>query len=73
MVCQHYRRRFHLNRFSTVVLVAALVALTLSGAAHSDDELVHYRIIDGTIPEPLTDAPGDPEQRAPYRPRSRQR
>lgn len=62
MVCQHYRRRLHLNRCSTVVLAAALVAFALSGAAHGDDELVPYRVIDGTIPAPLTAQPGDPER-----------
>ena len=44
------------------LLAALLVALALSGAAHSDDELVPYRIIDGTIPAPLTAQPGDPER-----------
>ena len=62
MVCQHYRRRFYLNRFSTVALAAVLVALALSDAAHSDDTLVPYRISDGTIPAPLTAQPGDPER-----------
>ena len=52
-------------RLSTVglsLLAAVLVALALSGTAHGDDELVRYRIIDGTIPEPLTAQPGDPER-----------
>jgi sulfur-oxidizing protein SoxX len=43
-----------------VVLAAALVALTLSGAARSDNEFVPYRLSDGTITEPLTAHPGDP-------------
>lgn len=42
------------------LLVAMLVALSLRGVAHGDDQLVRYRIIDGTIPEPLTTQPGDP-------------
>jgi sulfur-oxidizing protein SoxX len=62
MVCQHYRRRLYLNRFSLVVLAAALVVVALSGAAQGDDELVHYRIVDGTLPAPLTAQPGDPER-----------
>ena len=65
MVYQHYRRRLYLSRLSAValsLLAAVLVALALSGAAHSDDELVHYRIVDRTIPEPLTAQPGDPDR-----------
>ena len=34
--------------------------LSLHGVAYGDDQLVHYRIVDGTIPEPLTTQPGDP-------------
>jgi len=44
------------------LLAAVLVALALSGTAYGDDELVHYHIIDGTIPESLTAQPGDPER-----------
>ena len=44
------------------LLAAVLVAVTLSAAAPSDDQLVLYRIVDGAIPEPLTDQPGDPER-----------
>lgn len=65
MVCQHYRRCLYLSRLSTVgmsLVAALLVALILRGAAHSDDELVRYRIIDGTIPEPLTALAGDPDR-----------
>ena len=65
MVCQYYRRRLYLSRLSTVglsLLAAGLVALALSGVVHGDDELVRYRIIDGTIPEPLTAQPGDPDR-----------
>jgi L-cysteine S-thiosulfotransferase len=42
------------------LLATLLIVLTLSSAAH--DELVSYRMVDGTIPEPLTAQPGDPEQ-----------
>jgi len=44
------------------LLAALLVVLALSGSAHGDDALEHYRIVDGAIPEPLTAQPGDPEQ-----------
>ena len=40
--------------------VAVLVAFSLQGVAYGDDQLVHYRIVDSTIPEPLTAQPGDP-------------
>jgi L-cysteine S-thiosulfotransferase len=65
MVCQHYRRRLYLSRLFAVVLsllAAGLVALTLSGAAYSDDGLGRYHISNGTIPEPLTAQPGDPDR-----------
>ena len=65
MVCQYYRRRLYLSRLTAVspsLLAAVLIALTLSGTAHSDDELVPYRISEGTILEPLTAHPGDPER-----------
>ena len=42
------------------LLVAVLVAVALSTIAHSDNQLVSYRRVDGAIPEPLTDQPGDP-------------
>jgi sulfur-oxidizing protein SoxX len=51
--------------FSAVWLslpVAVLVVLSLPGIAHGDDQLVRYRIVDGTIPEPLTAQPGDAVQ-----------
>jgi sulfur-oxidizing protein SoxX len=53
---------YRLSAAGISLLAALLVALTLSGAAHGDDELVRYHIIDGTIPEPLTAQPGDPER-----------
>jgi sulfur-oxidizing protein SoxX len=65
MVCQHYRRRLYLSRLFAValsLLAAVLVALTLSGAAYSDDGLGRYHISNGTIPEPLTAQPGDPDR-----------
>jgi len=43
-----------------MLLAAVLVAVALSSIAHSDNQLVPYRLVDGTIPEPLTDQPGDP-------------
>ena len=42
------------------LLAAVLVAVTLSSIAHSNDQLVSYRLVDGAIPEPLTNQPGDP-------------
>ena len=65
MVCQHYRRRLYLSRLSAVrlsLLAAVLAALALSGVTYGNDDLVHYRIVDGTISEPLTAQPGDPER-----------
>src|SRR5215217_2002795 len=44
------------------LLAALLIAFVLSGTVHGNDELVQYRIVDGTIPEPLTAQPGDPER-----------
>jgi L-cysteine S-thiosulfotransferase len=44
------------------LLAALLVVLALNGGAYGNDELVHYRIVDGTIPEPLTAQPGDPDR-----------
>ena len=64
MVCQHYRRRLHLSRLSVTelsLLSVVLTVLIMSGAAYGD-ELVHYHIVDGTIPEPLTAQPGDPQR-----------
>jgi L-cysteine S-thiosulfotransferase len=64
MVYQHYRRHLYLSRLSAVglsLLAAVLIALALSSAAHGD-ELGHYHIVDGIIPEPLTTQPGDPER-----------
>jgi L-cysteine S-thiosulfotransferase len=44
------------------LLAALLVALALSGVTYGNDDLVHYRIVDGTIPELLTAQPGDPDR-----------
>ena len=40
--------------------VAVLVALSLHGVAYGDDQFGRYRLVDSTIPEPLTAQPGDP-------------
>src|SRR5919201_1807695 len=56
MVCQHYGRRL------CMILAGVLVAMLLSGVVYSDDRLASYRIVDGAIPAPLTDQPGDPER-----------
>ena len=56
-VCQ-----YRLCATGLCLLVALLAVVAVSGAAHGDDELVPYRIVDGTIPEPLTAHPGDPER-----------
>jgi L-cysteine S-thiosulfotransferase len=42
------------------LLAAVLVAVALSSIVHSDNPLVSYRLVDGAIPDPLTDQPGDP-------------
>ena len=44
------------------VLAALVLALAPHGTAHSADRLVPYRIVDGTIPAPLTARAGDPER-----------
>ena len=64
MVCQHHCRRLHLSWLSVTelsLLAALLIVLTLSSAAYGD-ELVQYHMVDGTIPEPLTAQPGDPQR-----------
>ena len=43
------------GRFWTVVSIVLLV----TGNAAAQDKLVPYRIVDGGIPKPLTDQPGD--------------
>ena len=52
--------RLWLCAMRRMLLAAVLVAVALSSIAHSDNQLVPYRLVDGTIPEPLTDQPGDP-------------
>ena len=54
--------RTGLSAMGVRLLVAMLAALTLSGAAHGNDQSARYQIVDGTIPAPLTDQPGDPER-----------
>ena len=39
-----------------------LIAATLGGAVQGKDVPVHYRIVNGAIPEPLSEQPGDPER-----------
>jgi L-cysteine S-thiosulfotransferase len=48
--------------FAIVALAVVLAAAIRSGRAQDNDELVDYRIVNGAIPEPLTDQPGDPER-----------
>jgi len=45
-----------------VILLIVLVAASLGSTEPNSDKLVDYRIVDGAIPEPLTDRPGDPER-----------
>jgi len=52
--------RLWLYAMRRMLLAAVLVAVALSSIVHSDNQLVPYRLVDGTIPEPLTDQPGDP-------------
>jgi len=42
------------------VRVALALALLVAAPAAAQDKLVPYRIVDGGIPTPLTDQPGDP-------------
>jgi len=44
------------------VLVSVLVTGITGGVAPDSDRPVDYRIVNGAIPEPLTDQPGDPER-----------
>jgi len=44
------------------VLASVLVTGTIDSAAPDSDRLVDYRMVNGAIPEPLTDQPGDPER-----------
>jgi sulfur-oxidizing protein SoxX len=70
MVRQHHRRYLCLSRwrcrhsfpFTIAALVVGLAAAGGIGDAQDNDELVDYRIVNGAIPEPLTDQPGDPER-----------
>ena len=76
MVRQHHGRRLCLRRSRPVpngvrmwvyaagvgVLVSVLVTGITGGVAPDSDRPVDYRIVNGAIPEPLTDQPGDPER-----------
>ena len=54
-------RTWRLGLTRTLPVVIALgVLLAPGGRAFSNDILVPYRVVDGTIPLPLTDQPGDP-------------
>jgi len=44
------------------VLASVLLTGTIGRTAPDSDRLVDYRIVNGAIPEPLTDQPGDPER-----------
>jgi len=41
-------------------VLAAVVLVTVAGAAAAQEQLVPYRVVDGGIPAPLSDRPGDP-------------
>jgi sulfur-oxidizing protein SoxX len=43
------------------VLASVLLTGPIGGTALASDRLVGYHIVNGAIPEPLTDQPGDPE------------
>jgi L-cysteine S-thiosulfotransferase len=44
------------------ILLIVLVTTTIGGAEPGNDTSVDYRIVNGAIPEPLTDQAGDPER-----------
>jgi L-cysteine S-thiosulfotransferase len=44
------------------MLLIVLGTANIGGAESSSDTLVDYRIVNGAIPEPLTDQAGDPER-----------
>lgn len=76
MVQQYYSRRVLLSRpgrpssgtwwWGYPLLegfkAAVLAAVILSGTAYSSDTLVVFQVVNGTIPEPLTAQPGNPER-----------
>jgi L-cysteine S-thiosulfotransferase len=47
---------------AVVALAVLLAAASSIDGAQDNAELVGYRIVNGAIPEPLTDPPGDPER-----------
>ena len=77
MVCQHYDRRLRLSQSCSapralwtwlgvtpqrMILAGVFVAMILSGTVYGDDQLASYRIVNGAIPAPLTEHPGNPER-----------
>jgi sulfur-oxidizing protein SoxX len=53
----------HVRHVVTLGVFAGIFTLSaLYNAAHSDERLVPYRIVNGSIPTPLTAHPGDPER-----------
>lgn len=74
MVCQHHGRRLLLSRsprglvdswvwlYAVAMGVAVLLVSEMPGTAQGHDGLVHYRIVNGAIPEPLSGQPGDPDR-----------
>ncbi len=48
------------GKFRLTLLVAALAALAMTSAISRADTLVGYHVVDGRIPAPLTNEPGDP-------------
>jgi sulfur-oxidizing protein SoxX len=51
--------QFH--KFIIAALAVVLAAAMSSSGTHDTDERVDYGVINGSIPEPLTDQPGDAE------------
>jgi L-cysteine S-thiosulfotransferase len=62
--CQRDHGRYWLWQCAIwgAVLAFALTAVTQASPAQEQGSLVGYRIINGAIPEPLTDQPGDVER-----------
>lgn len=49
-----------MRKSAIVPVLASIAAIVAVGAVWAQSGLVPYRIVDGGIPEPLTDQPGDP-------------
>ena len=45
-----------------MMFTTLLVAATIAGTEPASDQPVDYRVVNGAIPTPLTDQPGDPER-----------